>query len=155
MNNDRSSQKQVSLSLLAGVLVGIGCVWVGPVWSSEGEGEVLEKVEMAGAAKVTIEQAIKAAIAQVPGRVIEAELEEKPRVTWEVEVVTAEGKVMEILVDVDTGAVVVTKEKKPEKKEEKRRESRRMGEMMHERGGMGMPECCGMGMHQQPGAESK
>ncbi len=71
------------------------------------------KAEMAAAAKVTIEQAVKTASEKVPGRVIEAELEKKHhKLVWEVEVVTAENKVMEVHIDADSGAVIEVEEEK-------------------------------------------
>lgn len=169
MNKGRRPQAEGVLPLLLGVLVGVGYVWVEPVWGQQKAGkekekdEVAEKVEMAGAAKVTIDQAIKAALQEVQGTVIEAELEEKPRVTWEVEIVTADGKVMEVLVDIDTGAIVSTEEEEAEDDKEdtekleqdKGAETAQTGGMMHRQGGMGMPGCCGMGMHQGGGAKSK
>ena len=73
------------------------------------------KAEMASEAKVTIEQAIKAASEKVQGTVIEAELEKKQGKTiWEVEVVTTDGTVMEAIVDSATGAVTSIEKKKPE-----------------------------------------
>jgi cytochrome c6 len=62
--------------------------------------------------KVTIEQAIQAALAHTPGRVHELEVvHKKGKLVWEVEVITAEGR--HFLVDVDgtTGAVTHTEEK--------------------------------------------
>ncbi len=51
---------------------------------------------MAAKAKVTIDQAIKTASEKVAGKVVEAELEKKhDKLLWEVEVVTAENKVMD------------------------------------------------------------
>lgn len=78
--------------------------------------DVLEaKAEMASEAKVTIEEAIKAASEKVQGTVIEAELEKKQGKTiWEVEVVTTDGTVMEAIVDSETGAVTTVEKKKPE-----------------------------------------
>lgn len=64
------------------------------------------KAEMASEAKVTIEQAIKAASENVHGTVIEAEWEKKQGKTiWEVDVVTTDGTGMEAIVDSETGAV--------------------------------------------------
>ena len=66
--------------------------------------------------KVTIVQAIQAALARVPGRVHELEIVKKHgKLVWEVEVITAEGR--HTLVDVDsaTGAVTHTEEKTLEK----------------------------------------
>jgi uncharacterized membrane protein YkoI len=76
-------------------------------------GEKTSKVEMAATAKVTIDQAIKTASEKVSGKVIEAELEKKhAKLVWEVEVVTAENKVMEVHIDAETGAVIDVEEEK-------------------------------------------
>lgn len=86
-------------------------VLISPAWS-DGKGkskmdEVKEAVENAAAAKVTIHEALKTASGKVSGKVIEAELEKKAsRLVWEVEVVTAEHKVMEVIIDADSGTVV-------------------------------------------------
>lgn len=75
------------------------------------------KVEMAAAAKVTVDQAIKTATEKVPGKVIEAELEQKhKKLVWEVEIVTAENKVMEVHIDADSGAVIDVEEEKAKPK---------------------------------------
>ena len=86
----------------------------GPAWSDEkGEGS---KSEMAAAAKVTIDQAIKTASKKVSGKVIEAELEqEHGKLVWEVEIVTAGNKVMEVHIDAGTGEVIDVEEEEPEK----------------------------------------
>jgi len=120
---------------LVGMLaVAIGAVLVlnGPAWSDEkGKGkkdESKETVEMAAAAKVTIDQAIKTASEKVPGKVVEAELEKKhDKLVWEVEVVTAENKVMEVHIDAESGAVIEVEEEKPEKdmKHEKKQERKK------------------------------
>ena len=69
-----------------------------------------DKVEMSKAAKITIDQAVKAATEKTAGKVIEAELEKKDgKVVWEVEVVTTEGKTAEIHVDADSGVVMAEK----------------------------------------------
>lgn len=117
------------------------------VWSDQGASggqgktEAQEKAEMAAAAKVTIHDAIKAATQKVQGKVIEAELEEKPRVTWEVEVLTDDGKIMEVWVDVDTGSVVAVEEEKAEQEAAQPPANRPMGGMMHR--GCGMSPCGG------------
>ncbi len=101
--------------VLVTIVAGGVLTWASPALTNGGgEDEIKEKVEWASTARVTIDQAVNAALAKVPGTVIEAELEEVKRVTWEVEVVTDDGKVMEVLVDVDTGAVVSVEEKQPE-----------------------------------------
>lgn len=66
--------------------------------------------------QVTIEQAIKAALAQVPGRVHELEVVHKQgALIWEIEVITPDGH--HVIVDVNgtTGAVQQTEERSPEK----------------------------------------
>ena len=71
---------------------------------------------MAATAKVTIDQAIKPASEKVAGKVVEAELEMKhDTLVWEVEVVTAENKVMEVHIDAVSGAVIDVEEEKSEK----------------------------------------
>lgn len=109
--------------------VGMVLVLNGPAWSDQkGKGkkeESKEMVEMAAAAKVTIDQAIKTATEKVPGKVVEAELEKKhDKLVWEVEVVTAENKLMEVHIDAESGDVIDVEEEKPEKdtKREKKRE---------------------------------
>ena len=111
------------------VAIGVVLVLNGPAWSDQkGKGkkdESKETVEMAAAAKVTIDQAIKTASEKVPGKVVEAELEKKhDTLVWEVEVVTAENKVMEVHIDAESGAVIDVEEEKPEKdmKREQKRE---------------------------------
>ena len=106
--------------LLGMMAVAIGTMLVlnGPAWSDQKgkKDEAKEMVEMAAAAKVTIDQAIKTASEKVPGKVVEAELEKKhDTVVWEVEVVTAENKVMEVHIDAESGAVIDVEEEKPEK----------------------------------------
>ena len=92
----------------------------GPAWSDQkGKGkkdESKETVEMAAKAKVTIDQAIKTASEKVPGKVVEAELEKKHNtLVWEVEIVTAENKVMEVHIDAESGAVIDVEDEKSKK----------------------------------------
>lgn len=107
------------LGLMA-VVVGVMLALNGPAWSDQkGKGkkdEVKETIEMAEKAKVTIDQAIKTASEKVAGKVVEAELEKKHNtLVWEVEVVTAENKVMEVHIDAESGALIDVEEEKPEK----------------------------------------
>ncbi|MCP9473320.1 MAG: PepSY domain-containing protein [Nitrospira sp.] len=84
-----------------------------------------KKIEMADAAKITINEAIKTASEKLAGKIIEAELEWKhDKVVWEVEIVTAENKIMEIHIDAETGAVIDVEEEKekPKRKRTKTRE---------------------------------
>jgi uncharacterized membrane protein YkoI len=100
----------VALLLAAGTLTAAGAAYAD-------EKEKNGKAEMAAAAKVTIDQAIKTASDKVAGKVIEAELEKKHnKLVWEVEVVTAESKVMEVHIDADSGAVIEVEEEKAKAK---------------------------------------
>lgn len=84
------------------------------------------KAEIAAAAKVTIDQAVKTASEKVPGTVTEAELEMKhKKLVWEIEVVTADKKVMEVHIDADTGAVIDVEEEKAESKKTREHEQKR------------------------------
>jgi uncharacterized membrane protein YkoI len=75
------------------------------------------KAEMAAEAKVTIDEAIKTASEKVSGKIIEAELEHKhKKLVWEVEVVTAENKVMEVHIDAESGAVIDVEEEQAKSK---------------------------------------
>lgn len=116
------------------LVVAIGTLFMlsGPAWGDakgKKEDESKEKMEMATSAKVTIEQAIKTASEKTPGKVIEAELEKKhDKTVWEVEVVTADGKIVEVHVDAESGAVIDVEEKgakKAEKKQEKERKGKK------------------------------
>ena len=99
----------LTILLTAGSLVAVASAFAD-------EKEKNGKAEMAATAKVTIEQAIKAATDKVSGKVVEAELETKHhKLVWEVEVVTAEKKVMEVHIDADTGAVIGVEEEGKEK----------------------------------------
>lgn len=104
MRHQSSLVFALALSVAAGTLA-----FTGPV--SADETEKNGKAEMAAAAKVTIEQAIKTVSAKVAGKVIEAELEKKHnKLVWEVEVITPENKTMEVHIDADTGAMIHVEE---------------------------------------------
>ncbi|MBI5854866.1 MAG: PepSY domain-containing protein [Nitrospirae bacterium] len=104
----------VTIFMVGVMLAGVGCATKGLFGAKEAD-ELKEAVEMASRAKVTIDQAIKTASDKQSGLVIEAELEKKHgKAVWEVEVVTAEGNVMEVHVDADSGAVIDVEQKKPE-----------------------------------------
>jgi len=101
------------LAVLAGSVLALSA----PAWSDDNGkkemDETREAVEMSKTAKVTVEQAIKTATEKMAGKVIEAELEKKHgKAVWEVEIVGEDGKVTEVHVDADSGAVVATEEKK-------------------------------------------
>jgi len=106
----------VSIAVLVGVLALSVSAWSGKDGKQEMD-ETREAVELSKTAKVTIEQAVKTASEKLAGKVIEAELEKKHgKGVWEVEIVGADGKVMEVHVDADTGAVIGMEEKGAHKK---------------------------------------
>lgn len=80
-------------------------------------GEEFNKLEMAGAATVTIDEALKTTSQKLAGKIIDAELERKHnKLVWEVEVVTAENKVMEVHTDAQTGVVIDVEEEEEKTK---------------------------------------
>ena len=82
-----------------------------PAYSAFGEESAQNKIEMAATAKVTIDEAIKTASEKIAGTIIEAELERKhDKVIWEVVVVTADNKVMEVHIDAQSGVVIDVEE---------------------------------------------
>jgi uncharacterized membrane protein YkoI len=119
MRQQSSTLFVLSILLTAGTLAAAGIAF-------GDEKEKNGKAEMAAAAKVTIDQALKTASDKVPGKVIEAELETKHnKLVWEVEVVTAQNKVMEVRIDADTGAVIDVEEEKAEPKKARKQERKR------------------------------
>ena len=117
-------QQSHTLFVLA-MLLAVGTLAVGGTAYGD-QKEKIGKAEMAAAAKVTIDQAVKIASEKVSGKVIEAELEHKHnKLVWEVEVVTAENKVMEVHIDADTGAVIDVEEEKAEPKKARKHERKR------------------------------
>jgi uncharacterized membrane protein YkoI len=107
--------------VIGAVVIGVMVIVGGMVWSAEkdkhkGE-DTKQVVAMAMAAKITIDQAIKTASDNFPGRVIEAELEKKhDKTVWEVEILTAEQVIKVVHIDAESGSVVTTEEKTAGKK---------------------------------------
>ncbi len=89
-------------------------------WGDDQDANV---ADMAKHAKVTLDQAVKAAVDKAPGTAVEAELETKP--VWEVEIVGADGKVTEVYVDAETGAVIGTDAKEGVKHQEKKKDGKK------------------------------
>ncbi len=109
--------RQQSRSQFALVLLLVAGIWAITGTTYANDADTKGKVEMAAAAKVTIDQAVKTASEKVPGTVIEAELEHKHnQLVWEVEVVTAENKVMEVHIDAESGVVIDVEEEKAKPK---------------------------------------
>ena len=89
-----------------------------------GEG-VMDKAEKAKAASIGIAEAIAAANKHVLGTVLEAEFEVKEEQSfWEVEIATDDGKLMEIKVDSQTGAILSSEEEKPEHDQKHKRKQK-------------------------------
>lgn len=66
------------------------------------------KIRWSGTAKLSISDAVKAATDKVPGKVVEAELESEDGVlVWEVEVVTAENKLVKVFIDPQNGTLII------------------------------------------------
>jgi uncharacterized membrane protein YkoI len=102
--------------IIAAVVIGVVGVVGGMVWSAEkgkSKGvEVNQDIAMATAAKITIEDAMKTALGNFPGKVIEAELEKKQdKTVWEIKILTAEQGIMAVYVDADSGSVMTTEDK--------------------------------------------
>ena len=107
-----------SLMVMAVMAVGVGAILSGPAWSGkEHKGPKGPKgAELVNEATVTIDQAIKTAREKVSGPVGEAELKHKEgKTVWEVEIASADSKVMKVFLDAQSGAVMSTEEKKPHK----------------------------------------
>lgn len=102
--------------VIAVMAVGFALALNGPAWSEKDhKGPKGPKgAELVKEATVTIDQALKTAREQVSGPVGEAELRHKDgKAVWEVEIAAADNKVMKVLLDATTGAVLSTEEKKP------------------------------------------
>lgn len=71
-----------------------------------------EKVQWARATRVLVTDAIKTATAEVPGKVIEAALHAiDGRLLYEIEIVTPDGKIVEVFVDPQSGKLIHPGEK--------------------------------------------
>src|SRR5215210_9575698 len=100
--------KLLTLMLTMGTILALSS----PAWSDKKKDAEGDVATLAKDATVTIEQAIKTAAEQVPGTVVEAELEKKHgKTVWEVEVLGADGKVTEVHVDAAMGTVIDTEVK--------------------------------------------
>ena len=121
------------VGIVTAIVIGATVVVGGLVWSGEKERKKGEEnklmVGMAMAATVTVDQAIKTALENFPGKVIEAELEKRhDKTVWEVEIVTAEQNIMAVHIDAESGSVLDTEEKVAGKRQEQesKQEPKRM-----------------------------
>ena len=116
-------------SALLMALIGSALVLSVPALSKEKGGKDEDEsnvADLAKTGKVTIHDAIKTASDKMPGTVVEAELERKHgKTVWEVEIVGADGKVMEVHIDADSGAVIDVEDKKSEGKKHEKREGKK------------------------------
>ncbi|MBI3357499.1 MAG: PepSY domain-containing protein [Nitrospirae bacterium] len=107
--------------IITAVVIGVVGILGGMVWSAEKEKskgtEANQAIAMATSAKITIEGAMKTALEKTPGKVIEAELEQRrDKILWKVEILTAEEAIMAVYVDAVSGSVMTTEEKMAGKK---------------------------------------
>ncbi len=114
-------------ALVVGALVIGGLVWSAEKGKQKGT-EQEQMVAMAMGATVPIDQAIHIALENYPGRVIEAELERSgDKTVWEIEIVTAEQRIMTVLIDAESASVIDTEEKPAGQKFEQESKKGRMG----------------------------
>jgi len=74
--------------------------------STEPKVSSAERVEMMKMVKVEAADATQTAVGKAPGRVVDLELRNKAgKTVWEVDILGADGKVVEVDVDADSGAV--------------------------------------------------
>ncbi|WP_447968135.1 PepSY domain-containing protein [Nitrospira sp. M1] len=87
--------KRIAIIFLAGCL----CLSAGTAWAF-----FESKKELVNSSKVTMAEAIDAAVKAVPGKAVEAEIDtEHDRTVFEVEVIDAAGKTQEVYIDAQTG----------------------------------------------------
>lgn len=105
--------------VIGAVILGVIVVVGGMVWSAERdklrsqkETDRKDVVAMATATKIPIDEALKTALDNFPGKIIEVELEKHRDTTlWEIDILTAEQGIMVVQVDAESGAVITTGEK--------------------------------------------
>lgn len=95
------------------ISLGLFIFTVGCAYAYNGEKGIQQKVHVAGEVTISADQALHTALHKVPGTVVEMELEEEPnhQPMWEEEIVTADGKLMEVEIDGKTGSVLDVKER--------------------------------------------
>jgi len=102
----KSVTKLMTVALLAaGVLGGTYAAQAAQAAEKAGENDAMA----VNSAAVSLVDAVNAATAQVPGKPAKAEFETddaNQQAVWEVEIVTADGKVMDVTVDAANGTVL-------------------------------------------------
>lgn len=106
------------MGIVLGAAVAVTLIVGGLVWSKESDRNHKDEgnrqmVAMAMTATVTIEQAMKTALENFPGKVVEAELTKRQdKTVWEVEVMTGAQGIMVVHLDAMSGSVIDTEERK-------------------------------------------
>jgi peptidase YpeB-like protein len=94
----------LGLILIAGMLAGSS--------AAAADTKSQQKIAMVREAKVRLSDAVAKATAKVAGDPVEVEIARKKKLVWEIEVLTPEGKLVEVDVAADTGEVVDTEAQK-------------------------------------------
>ena len=100
----RAGSLLISLGLF---IFAVGCAHV-----HNGKMGIQQKMHVASEATISADQALHTALHKVPGTVVEMELEEEPnhQPMWEVEIVTADKRLMAVKIDGKTGSVLDVEE---------------------------------------------
>jgi uncharacterized membrane protein YkoI len=101
------SRTHILIALVTGIL------WVGSAGTGHasffGLGDS-DKKDLARSAMITLQQAVEKALINVPGTVVEAELEKHDgRVVYEIEIIDEQGKECEVLIDAKNGETIKIK----------------------------------------------
>lgn len=100
----KTSSKIVA-NILAITIVGTSAVALANHKGHDCHGD--DAVELIQKAKLSVDQAMAIALTDVPGKVIEAEIErEKNTVIWEIEVVDNQNQMYEFEIDANTGDIL-------------------------------------------------
>jgi uncharacterized membrane protein YkoI len=88
----------------------VGILWLGSAGTGDasffGLGDS-DKKALVHSARITLQQAVEKAVINVPGTVVEAELEKHDgRVVYEIEIIDEQGKECEVLIDAKTGEAI-------------------------------------------------
>lgn len=92
--------------LLTAFAIVSGTALLGACASTGAARSKTDKLTMMSSVKIEVGDAIKAALAKTPGRVVDTELQSKKgKTVWEIDIATADGKVSEVDVDATSGEV--------------------------------------------------
>lgn len=114
MRSNTFSTLALSLSLMFG-----GLAAATPAMAKD---SVAQVQAMVAQTKVTLAQAVQAALAVVPGKALDAQLDDdKGQVRYEVEIITPQGHSVEVWVNATTGVAVQHEDDGPAKRKERER----------------------------------